>query len=490
MCTVALNNDLNGVELYFNSKPEMNILESLKSTGFRWHKVKKCWYAKQNQRTMAIADQLGENEINSEISENKNTISENYYPNYSSVGNVAIYKTSDVSILSNRHGYYADINAYVYFYDDSCSIIDLTNAMKNGQQCKKYSARQIEWTGRNFCDFYNLIHKTGIEKVNEFYNHIVNDNQIDGIEINQSELKSSKVFSPFVEVKPIKTPTKWTKSHVWKAILSGQIYSGQTDYHYTDDYAYDAAYNYREGCGVDLIRLAQDLIEDSCSGYSFFTGEEKDGVIPVSVSTYSFDCKTLMYDENCNNETKFEKLQQIQDEKNKKNRDLKAKVIPLEKTDINQTSIYDIEYLEMNSNTDLYEIKKKKVHAKSLFYEDENTTECNYEIISIDPMKIDNHSLYSVKCYEKDKRLIDIGEHNLFVTGYALQEMLYEGVFFESVSKSGFTFESAREQCNKFMNGTIMLLFVEDKTDYAKAILQLNTEELRIPEDDVLCLTL
>lgn len=489
MCTVALNNELNGVELYFNSKPEMSTLESLKSVGYRWHRTKKCWYAKQNQRTMAIAEGLGEIDINSDT----NTVvaetdKESYFPDYDSVGNVKIYKTSDVSILSNRYGYYADINAYLYFYDGSVTIIDLTNAMKTGQKCKKYSVYQSGYGRLDFSEFLNLIDKYDINNVNEFYNHIVEGKEIEGLTIQQSEEKSSKTFSPFVEVKPIKTPNKWTRTHVWKAILSGQVFDGKTDYHYTDDYAYDAAYNYREGCGVDLIKLAQDLIEDSCSGYSFYTGEEKDGVIPVSVSTYSFDSKTLYFDENGNHETKTNRLQDMKQSLEKHNQDLLDRVVELSKDNLNLNAIYSIEYLDMNGNIGKYEIKTDLVHARGLFYEDEYETECNYKVISINQMEIENRALYKVECNSDDKRLIDIGEHGYLVSGYALQELLEDGLYFNDVSKSGFTFDSAREQCNKFMNGTMMVLFVEDKTDYAKAILQLNTEELRIPEDDNLCL--
>ena len=52
------------------------------------------------------------------------------------------------------------------------------------------------------------------------------------------------------KIRPIKTPEKWTLPHVWKAILSGQIYMGQCDGRYTDDYAYDAAVDFKSGMGA------------------------------------------------------------------------------------------------------------------------------------------------------------------------------------------------------------------------------------------------
>ena len=59
MCKVLLNNELNGVELYFNGKPSQEVREEMKINGFRWNGKKVCWYAKQNNKTIAIAEKLG-----------------------------------------------------------------------------------------------------------------------------------------------------------------------------------------------------------------------------------------------------------------------------------------------------------------------------------------------------------------------------------------------------------------------------------------------
>lgn len=50
--TVKLNEELNGVELYFSGKPSEEIREQLKANGFRWSK-RGFWYAKQNTKTLA-----------------------------------------------------------------------------------------------------------------------------------------------------------------------------------------------------------------------------------------------------------------------------------------------------------------------------------------------------------------------------------------------------------------------------------------------------
>ena len=58
MCTMAINNQFNGIELTFESKPTNEIRETLKNLGFRWHGVKKLWYAKNTAERMALATQL------------------------------------------------------------------------------------------------------------------------------------------------------------------------------------------------------------------------------------------------------------------------------------------------------------------------------------------------------------------------------------------------------------------------------------------------
>lgn len=59
MCKFYLNNELNGIELSFNSKPEKATLEAVKAHGFKWHNVKKVWYAKQTADRLTFAETIG-----------------------------------------------------------------------------------------------------------------------------------------------------------------------------------------------------------------------------------------------------------------------------------------------------------------------------------------------------------------------------------------------------------------------------------------------
>ena len=66
---LKINEELNGIELYFQSKPESEVLTNLKSNGFRWSGFKKCWYTKQSATALQVANSLVNNEDIKEVSE-------------------------------------------------------------------------------------------------------------------------------------------------------------------------------------------------------------------------------------------------------------------------------------------------------------------------------------------------------------------------------------------------------------------------------------
>ena len=55
-----MNEELSGVELTFSQKPDTRILTTLKDAGFRWHRVKKLWYAKRSETTLQVIAELKE----------------------------------------------------------------------------------------------------------------------------------------------------------------------------------------------------------------------------------------------------------------------------------------------------------------------------------------------------------------------------------------------------------------------------------------------
>jgi len=55
MAQYTLNEELNGIEISFDRKPDRETLTALKSAGYRWHRVKKVWYAKQTDERLTLA---------------------------------------------------------------------------------------------------------------------------------------------------------------------------------------------------------------------------------------------------------------------------------------------------------------------------------------------------------------------------------------------------------------------------------------------------
>jgi hypothetical protein len=364
---MALNRDLNGVELYFDGKPESSILDSLKAVGYRWHNLKRCWYAKQNRQTMEIANMLANEEPKQEqpevikvaVTETREPVTvEQYFPPYDVVGREKIFRdSSEVSTCAEQGGYFADICAYIWIYDGSVKFTDLTNALSTGKECRTLSVN-LPWEiahngrGETACHFYN----SGAKTFKQMYERYFVGTEKDGGERYEGHRKGVETFTPFKCVAPIKTPSKWTLAHVWKAILSGQIYAGEVDGHYSDDYAGDAACNFGTGRSIDLINFASDLIESKGGWYVRVDKQEGQKAV-LSVNCHSFDCNTLCFDEACNLDEGKRRRETAQSEKERSNTELTAKAVNLQSEQLAHDQIYNVKHLVMNTNTGRYEVK-------------------------------------------------------------------------------------------------------------------------------------
>lgn len=60
MTTYSINKEHNGIEIKFDNKPNQDTLTNLKANGFRWHRVKKLWFAKQTDKRLALASALAD----------------------------------------------------------------------------------------------------------------------------------------------------------------------------------------------------------------------------------------------------------------------------------------------------------------------------------------------------------------------------------------------------------------------------------------------
>ena len=59
---LVINQEHNGLELYFEEKPDEDVLTALKAASWRYHRVKKCWYARQTPANAELAHRLSQEE--------------------------------------------------------------------------------------------------------------------------------------------------------------------------------------------------------------------------------------------------------------------------------------------------------------------------------------------------------------------------------------------------------------------------------------------
>lgn len=52
---ITRNTEKNGIEIAFTTKPAQIVLDTLKTAGYRWHNVKKLWYAKASEKAETAA---------------------------------------------------------------------------------------------------------------------------------------------------------------------------------------------------------------------------------------------------------------------------------------------------------------------------------------------------------------------------------------------------------------------------------------------------
>lgn len=69
---LKINEELNGIELYFDNKPGNETLTHLKSNGFRYSGFKKCWWNKRTNESLKVANDITKNKITYIETKNQN----------------------------------------------------------------------------------------------------------------------------------------------------------------------------------------------------------------------------------------------------------------------------------------------------------------------------------------------------------------------------------------------------------------------------------
>lgn len=181
---------------------------------------------------------------------------------------------NDMTVARNEYAVYVrDCNVLLKLYRDSIAVIDLTNAMKAGKTCKKYSFIFTD-ADNGYCGLNQFLDDLLFSEFAENCrkgNYAKNSERLHlfGISYHEAELKACRVASPFAAVKKQNFATgKINGAKIAKAIIAGQVQEIVCTGRYTDDYFSDAAQNFCIGRKVtDLIKFAAELLEDTtCFG--------------------------------------------------------------------------------------------------------------------------------------------------------------------------------------------------------------------------------
>lgn len=71
IATYKLNSEHNGIEIYFQGRPDKDTLSKLHEGHWRWHKYKFCWYNKQTDENLNFAKGICEDCVDNVAQNNK-----------------------------------------------------------------------------------------------------------------------------------------------------------------------------------------------------------------------------------------------------------------------------------------------------------------------------------------------------------------------------------------------------------------------------------
>ena len=509
-CTMILNEAKNGVELHFNDKPDDDTRTLLRNNRFIFYnkKGKKYWCAKQSEITLALAKKISEsysmtNEIDqtaareTEQSDNTKYI-QNVYPDYEEINHIKIYPSSDIKIehSNTMSGYFADTNTFVNINNTGFHVYELENAMCAGKTVTCY-AGWLEASNENSM-YQVLVNENQIDTFTKLIAAVRSGCSLQEINTKTSEEKGIEVFSPFVQVTPIKTPSKWTRTHIWKALLTGQIYKAECAYHYTDDYARDADVNFREGQPVDTISLGAELIEHASSSAYIHQPDSYEGKKCVfSYSFHSNHCITLYYDESCDLSEAKRRRKQEQEEREQYNAQYLSHVKTVEElAALPPNKLYAVTYLDMDNNTGRFMERKKITPGYNLLWHDDSA-DCEEpceKYIEISEYILEPSLVYQISSFylrpnwdcRKDERLIDMGNWNTYVSGRVLAEIVKNRDYYiQEVLENTRTIDELLQECQDFITGKRAYLGTGMDTDYVASYEKLLAEQQELEESNV-----
>ena len=403
---------------------------------------------------------------------------------YDSVGDQPIEKDSEVSLIHNRSAYYADLQLEYQRYnrvDSRIMLRELQNAGKPGKSCRQWTIRD----GNDGNDAEFALQKSGIESVRDLYEALSSGRELQGVTVSVQERKGVDVFSPFAEYKPLtEIPESWTKTNFLRAVMSGQVYAAEVAYHYTDDYAMDAANNGSKGYRLDLPRFAKDAVEDWGSMTSVYNRSRDGRKAEISYSEHSNSAKNLKVDLDCNIREGKRREEEYVAGLQKFNQMMESTVRSFPKEQFERDKVYVMQELDRDTNTGKYSTKSRTSAGWVL---QESADEGKVMAISCKEMQIFDDHTYSVANFHhrprtdmlEDPRVIDCGNYQCIVTGKALKELLQEETYLPQIAEApceyGPTCKEALATLEAFSSGKSRFGFTN--AAYAESILKLRVQE-------------
>jgi hypothetical protein len=171
-------------------------------------------------------------------------------------------------------------------------IGDVKNAYKRGEECIFYTL-----IGNEFNCIYQVLamFNYDVQAIYAACDAIDFDSKPNGtlfekLSVSKRARKGVNTFSPFLLdcLNPLKEiPKKWTVNHVIRMLANEQFEGLRTSGKYTDDYAYDAAYDFQKG-SVSRDAMLLELVEEPRGWW--INGGDKDGD-ELGINCHSFDYK-------------------------------------------------------------------------------------------------------------------------------------------------------------------------------------------------------
>ncbi len=207
-------------------------------------------------------------------------------------------------------GYLKEENLSLHVYQYNIFITDLSNALLHGKECEQYcfeplntfngvqpgfevwrNIKHHEWLEGSYTKILQLAQGLNWKDKDGYFEPISLPEY--NFKVSKSLLKSNRVFSPFAlsRITPLKEiPKKWTLTHVYKALVNHQYKDLKCEGVYTDDYAFDAAYDFQKGVIGNGLSFISKIIESPSGWYAY--QDKEDG--RVSINCHSFDCNSFI----------------------------------------------------------------------------------------------------------------------------------------------------------------------------------------------------